>query len=78
MSSMSFVQCLKTAKVLFGYKIDGSEQYRRIPDISFYSHIDFSSETLYTFGEMENAMYKILIVEDDYTIAELLRKSLLN
>ena len=27
---------------------------------------------------MENAMYKILIVEDDYTIAELLRKSLLN
>lgn len=33
---------------------------------------------LYTFGEMENAMYKILIVEDDYTIAELLRKSLLN
>lgn len=31
-----------------------------------------------SLGEMENAMYKILIVEDDYTIAELLRKSLLN
>ena len=31
-----------------------------------------------SLSEVENAMYKILIVEDDYTIAELLRKSLLN